>query len=227
MRCHDDGNPKLAVCAKEHGQEVLLGNWVEHRGGLVQEQQARSHGKRCGKREHLSLAAGEACRLPPKPRFHTKEHAGLGHAAAHLGYRRPQVLKAEGHLVPNGVAHDLAVGALEDKAHGLSGLDRRERAQLLAEREHVARERARWRHLQLGQAKKRGLSGARTTREQCKRTLGHGHRDVLEHWRQAGFGVCGGIDEAHVPQLECVHESLPHLRRCPRSSTVGRSTSAA
>ena len=86
VRCHHNGDPKLAVCAEEHGQEVLLGNRVEHRGGLVQEQQARPHGERCGKGEHLALATGEACRLPTKPRLHAKEHARLGHATAHLGH---------------------------------------------------------------------------------------------------------------------------------------------
>ena len=141
VRCHHNGDSKLAVCAEEHGKEVLLGNWVEHRGGLIQEQQARTHGKRCGKGEHLALAAGEACRLSAEPRLHAKEHAGLGHATAHLGYGSSQVLQAKGHLVPHGVADNLAVRTLEDKAHGLGGLHRRELAHILAKSEHVTDER--------------------------------------------------------------------------------------
>ena len=117
VRGHHDGDAELAVRAEEQAKKCLLGYRVEHARRLVEQKQPRAHGERRREGERLPLAAGELGGLCAEPRAHAEEIAGLGHAAAHLIGGDAEVLEAEGHLMPNGVAHDLVVRALEHVAH--------------------------------------------------------------------------------------------------------------
>ena len=155
---HHHGDAQLAVHAEEHREEVLLGKGVEHARRLVKQKQARPHGERRCEGEKLALPAGELRRALAEPRPHAKERACLRHAPARFRLRDSEVLQAEGHLVPDGLADDLRVRALEDVAHGARGGERPQRAHVLPEGAHRAGELAGRGDLRLDETQHRGLS---------------------------------------------------------------------
>ena len=236
MRGHHNGDAEFSVRAEKQPEEGLLGYRVEHARRLVEQKQPRAHGERSREGERLPLAAGELGGLRAEPRPHAEEIAGLGHAAAHLVGGDAEVLEAEGHLVPDGVAHNLVVGALEHVAHRSCRLRRREGPDVDAEGEDVARALARRRDLGLGKAQQGRLARSRGTCEQRERAVRNDERRTVEHRVRAS-----GVGEREVADLKRGHggasprgllsrqrHSSPLQRmRSATAATAGSSISAA
>ena len=200
VRGHHDGDAELAVRAEEQSEEGLLGYRVEHARRLVEQKQPRAHGERSREGERLPLAAGELGGLRAEPRAHAEEIAGLGDAAAHLVSGDAEVLEAEGHLMPDGVAHDLVVGALEHVAHRSGRLRRQEGPDVGTEGEDLARALARRRDLGLGKAQQGRFARACGACEQRERAIRNDERRTVEH-----RGHASGVGEREVADLERGH----------------------
>ena len=224
VRGHHDGDAKLTVRTEEKPQEGLLGYGVEHARRLIEQKQPRAHGERRREGKRLALAAGKLGGLRAEPRPHAEEIAGLGHAAAHLVGGDAEVLEAEGHLVPDGVAHDLVVGALEHVAHRSGRLRRREGPDVGTEGEDLARALARRRDLGLGEAQQGRFARACGACEQRERAVRNDERRTVEHW-----GHASGIGEREVTDLERGHGGASPrglLSRQRHSSPLQRMRSA-
>ena len=230
VRGHHHRHAQLAVGTEEQREKALLGNGVEHAGGLVKKQEPRAHDQRRGKGKKLTLAARELGCVGAKPRLHAKEVAGLGHASAHLGLRHAEVLHTKGHLVPDGVADHLSVRALEDVAHQSSGLQGRELPRRATKDANLPPQVANGSDLGLGQAQKRGLARARPANEKDKRTLGHVQLGLLKHGRR-GTGI-GKANAAHLQgrargRLRSAHSKDLQRSRSASAAALGSSMRTA
>ncbi len=92
MRRHNNRAAQLAVHTKQRVQEILLGNGIELRRGLVEQQHTRTQRQDGGKRQQLLATSRKRVSIAVKPVLQTKEIAGLGNTAAHLVARHTQIL---------------------------------------------------------------------------------------------------------------------------------------
>ena len=181
MRRHDHRAPQLTVHTEERVQEVLLSNGIELRRRLVEQQDARLHGKRGRQRQQLLAPARKRVHIVPEPVLHAEEVAGLGHAAPHGALLHPQVFQAERHLMPHALAHELVVGVLKHVADGARGLSRRIVRHRPAKHEQASLALARRCDLWLQQREQGGLAAAGTTHEQGERSLGNLPGKTVQH----------------------------------------------
>ena len=84
MRRHNNRAAQLAIHAKQRVQKILLGNGIELRRGLVEQQHTRTQRQDGGKRQQLLAATRKRIGIAMKPIFQPKEIAGLSYATAHL-----------------------------------------------------------------------------------------------------------------------------------------------
>lgn len=92
MRSHNNRAAQLTVHAKQRVQKILLGNGIELRRGLIEQQHARAQCQDGGKRQQLFATTRKRIGIAMKPILQTKEIAGFGNTAAHLVARHPQIL---------------------------------------------------------------------------------------------------------------------------------------
>ncbi len=92
MRRHNNRAAQLAIYTKQRVQEILLGNGIELRRGLVEQQHVRAQRQNGRQRQQLLAATRKRIGITMKPVLQTKEIAGLGNTAAHLVARHTQIL---------------------------------------------------------------------------------------------------------------------------------------
>ena len=84
MRRHNNRAAQLAIHAKQRMQKTLLGNGVELRRGLIEQQHARAERQHGGQRQQLLATTRKRIGIAVEPILQPKEIAGLGHATTHL-----------------------------------------------------------------------------------------------------------------------------------------------
>ena len=161
-------------------QEIARRDGVELRRRLVEQQHARLHDERRGKRQQLLAAARKRIRIAVEPRPHAKEVARLGNTTAHLALGRTEVFQAECHLVPHAVAHDLVIGVLEHIAD-LTCCGPVQVIHGSAEHAHLAGAVPRRGDLRLGQREQRRLARTGASHQQRERTGGNGHGHAAQY----------------------------------------------
>ena len=228
MRRDDDSDAELLVHAPEQPQEGLCGKRIEHGGRLVQEEKTWPHDHERGQGKNLLLAARKLGGALPEPGVDTEEIAGLGYALAHLFLRRAQILEAEGKLVPDRIADDLALGVLEHVSDARGRLGRRECINRTSEEGDGARKPAVRCQLWLRETQKRRLARAILAGEDREGAFRHGECDVgKDIWPLLlPFRHC--IGKAHVAELQSAFCHLSSFRQSIRSCTrdpMGRTAS--
>ena len=93
---------------------------VEHRGGLVQDEDLRVHRKGAGDGDALLLPAGKRMCLMLLEARKTDVFEALGHAFAQLGGGDSQILGAECHVIFHNRRDELVVRVLKDHAGALA-----------------------------------------------------------------------------------------------------------
>ena len=202
MRDHDDGEAALVkLVANAH--QASATTRVEHRRGLVQNQDARVHGKNAGNchallltaRKRMGFLALETC----------KPHIGqrARHALAQLGQLNAQVLGAECHIVLNQRGHQLVIRILKNHTGGLT-----DKIRALG----IGRAHSIHRHRSLvGQQKRihvlrqRGLAAAVASQNADELTRIH----MSAHARQSGRLTI--VREPDVGQIDHVSDLSPGL----------------
>ena len=205
MRRHEHRDAQLAVGPPEQGREGRLPHGVEHRRGLVEQQQPRTHGQDGGEGEHLQLTSRELRAAGVEPRPHAQEVARLRHATAHLRLGDAEVLEAERQLPQNSIADELGLGVLGHVPH-----ERDAKARVVGEgrRGHaldleLPHDPAHRGHLGLGEAQEGGLAATRCPNEHGEVSLVELEGDVPQHGGQAGALAGGiGIGEADVAHAQ-------------------------
>ena len=116
---HDDGHALIVERAHD-AHEALAAPGVEHRGGLVQDEDLRVHRKGARDGDALLLSAGKRVRLMLlKPRK-TDVLEALGHAFAQLGGGNAEVLGPEGNVVFHKGGDQLVIRVLKYHAGALT-----------------------------------------------------------------------------------------------------------
>ena len=116
---HDDGHALIVERAHD-AHEALAAPGVEHRGGLVQDEDLRVHRKGARDGDALLLSAGKRVRLMLlKPRK-TDVLEALGHAFAQLGGGNAEVLGPEGNVVFHKGGDQLVIRVLKYHAGALA-----------------------------------------------------------------------------------------------------------
>ena len=114
---HHHRQPQLLIEPLEGMEKVGGRHGVQLGGGLVQHQHLGVHGHHRGQVEKLLFSAGQLLHLPVKPVLEAKIAGHLRHPKPHVAQLQPQVLQAEGHLVPYLIGDQLLLGILHHKAN--------------------------------------------------------------------------------------------------------------
>ena len=114
---HHHRQPQLLIEPLEGMEKVGGRHGVQLGGGLVQHQHLGVHGHHRGQVEKLLFPAGQLLHLPVKPALEAKIAGHLRHPKPHVPQLQPQVLQAEGHLVPYLIGDQLLLGILHHKAN--------------------------------------------------------------------------------------------------------------
>src|SRR5918998_220305 len=107
----------------EPAQDLRASPRVEHRGGLVEEENLRVEGEEAGQRYALLLAAREGVGLSPLVAFEADGPDRLPHPTPHLLARHAQVLEPEGDVVLDEWRDEPVLGVLEEHPYPLSRLE--------------------------------------------------------------------------------------------------------
>ena len=183
MLCHKDGNAQLTVDPLYGRQQIPGSQWVQHGGGLVQNQQLRLHGQCRGQIHQLLLPAGQLRGLGTEPRLHAEESGHLRHTAADHRHAQRHILKAEGQLVPYEIGDDLVIRVLLYEA------DLRRSGQL--------------RQLGKGRVLIKGLAGSCPHRQQAG----------LGMAQQCGLAAAGGAAQHHILPLMYLQRDIVQCPR--------------
>ena len=100
----------------ERGEQRPRPVRIELREGLVEDQQARTHGEDAGEREALAFAAGEGGDRPAAERRDPAHLERTVDTAQHLGAPDAEVLQAEGGVTLDAGIDRLELRVLEDEA---------------------------------------------------------------------------------------------------------------
>ena len=202
MRDHDDSEAALVkLAANTHQAGATAG--VEHCRSLVQNQNARVHGKNACNGHALLLTTGKRMGLLALETG--KPHVGqrTRHALTQLGQLNAQVLGAERHIIFNQSRHQLIIRILENHAGRLT-----DEVRALG----VGRAHSVHRHRSLvGQQKRvqmlrqRGLAAAVASQNADELACIH----VSAHTRQSGRLAI--VREPNVGQIDHVSDPSPGL----------------
>ena len=110
---HEDGHVK----ALEDLRHLATGGRVEVGGGFVEDEDLRSHRQHRGDGDPPALTEGQVVRWALRVRAHAHERQGLPHPGLELRSTQPDVVRPEGHVVPDRRHEQLVVGVLKDDPH--------------------------------------------------------------------------------------------------------------
>ena len=116
MLDQQDGRVPLLVEPSQQPYELVAGDRIELRCGLVQEHEPGTRRKRCGERHTLQLTAGELVCGAVEQLPQAERQCNLLDRARHRAGRVTAVLQAEGELGAYRAHHDLRLGVLKDGA---------------------------------------------------------------------------------------------------------------
>src|SRR5262249_2326816 len=105
-----------AMQAVKKANEVAAAAWVEEHGGLVEEQDFRSHRQDAGQGDAPLFAAGEMEGDASFKSLQTDAGQGFGNAIAHIFGLDAEVKRHEGDVVEDGGVKDLVVAVLKNDA---------------------------------------------------------------------------------------------------------------
>ena len=115
----DDGDSKCAVCLTQRLEDQRGAGGVECRGGLVENQDARTHGEDGGDGYLLLLSAREGCDLAVAQVADADGLERFAHALLDLVVGNAKVLEAKEHLVLDDRGDHLRVDILQHAADDL------------------------------------------------------------------------------------------------------------
>ena len=116
MGDHDDAHTAFVeLAANMHERSTPTG--IEHRRGLIENQNARLHGKRTSKRDTLLLSTRKRMSLTALEPRKTNRFERSAHMFDDLLGRHAQILGAKRHIVLDKRSHQLIIGILKDHAH--------------------------------------------------------------------------------------------------------------
>ena len=179
----EDGEPEVVHQPLERGEDLLGGERVERRGGLVEHEDPRVRGQHRADGDPLLLAAGEAGQRPVAQVGQAEQVEGLLDALAHHVGRQPERLHAVGELVLHGVGDEAGERVLPDVADDVGEVAGTVLAGVPAVDDDAAGEGAAGevRHQPVDGAQQRGLAGPGAADHEDQLALGDGEVDVVEH----------------------------------------------
>ena len=194
----DDGDSKCAVCLTQRLEDQRGAGGVECRGGLVENQDARTHGEDGGDGHFLLLSAREGGDLAVAQVADADGLERFAHALLDLVVGNAKVLEAKEHLVLDDRSDHLRVDILQHTADDLRHVGERDFAGVVAVDHDGPKERA---GVVVGHGTrqasgKRGLAGARGPDDADEISLVHAERDVAE--RLLGLRAIGERDIVDV-----------------------------
>ena len=194
----DDGDSKRAVCLTQRLEDQRGAGGVECRGGLVENQDARTHGEDGGDGYLLLLSARESGNLAVTQVADADGLERFTHALLDLVVGNAKVLEAKEHLVLDDRSDHLRVDILQHTADDLRHVGERGFAGVVAVNHDGPKERA---GVVVGHGTrqaggKRGLAGARGPDDADEISLVHAERDVAE--RPLGLRAIGERDIVDV-----------------------------
>ena len=194
----DDGDAECAVCLAQGLEDQRGAGGVECRGGFVEHQHARAHGKDGGDGHLLLLPAREGGDLAVAQVADADGLECLAHAPLDLVVWDAKVLQTKEHLVFDNRGDHLRVDVLQHAADDLRHVGERDFTGVTAVNHDGAKERA---GVVVGHSArqaggKRRLAGARGPDDADKVSLVHIERDVLK--RLLGLRTIGERDIVDV-----------------------------
>ena len=194
----DDGDSKCAVCLTQRLENQRGAGGVECRGGLVENQDARTHGEDGGDGHLLLLSAREGGDLAVAQVADADGLERFAHALLDLVVGNAKVLEAKEHLVLDDRGDHLRVDVLQHAADDLRHIGERDFAGVVVVNHDGPKERA---GVVVGHGTrqaggKRGLAGARGPDDTDEISLVHAERDVAE--RLFGLRAVGERDIVDV-----------------------------
>ncbi len=130
----------LLVEPPQQPDQLVAGNRVELRGGLVEQNHRRPARKRGAERDALLLASRELVHGAVEQRVDPERQRHLLHSPRGRGRRLSAALERERELGPHGACHQLRLGVLEQRADHCAEARRRMRARVEASDPHGAGE---------------------------------------------------------------------------------------
>jgi hypothetical protein len=116
MLAQHDRRVPLLVEPSQQADQLVAGDRVELRGGLVEQHHARASRERGAERHALLLAAGELVRGAVEQVVDPERERHLLHTARHRACRVAAALEREGDLGAHRAHHELRLGVLEERA---------------------------------------------------------------------------------------------------------------
>ena len=213
---------RLLVEPAQLPDQLVAGDRVELRGGLVEQHQRRAGDERRGERHALQLAAGELGGGAVEQRVDAERERHLLDAARDGSRRAPEVLDGERQLGAHGAHHDLRLGVLQQRAGDDADRRRGVLARVEAGDGHVAREAAavEMRHEAGGGAQQRRLARAGEPGEHAELARRERQADVAQ--RRAGSA---GVGVGDLLEAQHGHGSIP--RRSANGASATSPISAA
>ena len=194
----DDGDAECTVGLTQGLENQRGAGGVECRGGLVENQDARTHGEDGGDGHFLLLSAREGGDLAVAQVADADGLERFAHALLDLVVGNAKVLEAKEHLVLDDRSDHLRVDILQHTADDLRDVGERDFAGVVAVDHDGPKERA---GVVVGHGTrqaggKRGLAGARGPDDADEISLVHAERDVAE--RLLGLRAIGERDIVDV-----------------------------